>query len=405
MRDAAVSKIMMAGHRAVTWAPADGAGGVAADTLPEAESFRFPEHTNFHTKALREAADLLRTGDDGAARAYLVGWLDKLLQDQARPEGVIDSRSQVNQIFRATLEAEGITGGKIAELGGPYNSDRPQYPDFEWEFLSLFPVDGRDDVVVCDITRADHVPDNSYDAIFSISVMEHVAQPWLAAEHMMRILKPGGVMFHVAPFAYFYHGAPADFWRYTPDGFMALFPELRIVDAQILTANRRRDNRGSKANPVDKDGGAAFAVDSLGGWRENWLSYYCAVKDPAHAARHHDTARDQLVVDLMKQYHADGMTVGAAATLVTTGLARVCLTLYGGLRAAEPGTGIDLTVDAAKNIWKERQARGLEFSYARFSLRHQFEHIAFGGPGGVADVLKDMPVVMRVASKLRGGGQ
>ncbi|MCH2166567.1 MAG: class I SAM-dependent methyltransferase [Oceanicola sp.] len=360
----------------------------------------FPADLRFDTKALRKAVTRLQAGDAPKARKYLTDWVDALLETQSRPEDVEDSRTQVNQIFQRCLKEAGIQSGCIAELGGPFNSDRSQYPQFDWEFLSLFPVEGRDDVKVCDITRADHIPDNAYDAIFSISVMEHVAQPWLAAEHMLRILKPGGVMFHVAPFSYFYHGAPADFWRYTPDGFEALFPSLRVLDAQILTANRRRDNRGSKAQPVDKDGGPKFAPDAFGGWRENWLAYYCGVNDAAHAAQQRETAQAQLAFDLMQQYIAPGASARDVAEALGPALRLLRIGAHGGLEAAGAGQGIQFSQQDIIDIWRGRTGLCLTPSYARHSLRHQFEHLAFGGSDNLPEGLQPRLKMKRLIARL-----
>ena len=36
--------------------------------------------------------------------------------------------------------------------------------------------------------------DNSFDALFSHNVLEHVAEPSRAVQEMQRVLKPGGVI-------------------------------------------------------------------------------------------------------------------------------------------------------------------------------------------------------------------
>jgi SAM-dependent methyltransferase len=212
----------------------------------------------------------------------------------------IKARRKLQTTFEKVLSDFNITSGRVAEIGGPFNSFGPSMPNFEFQYLSLYPVKGRDDVLVADITQCDYLESEQFDVIFSVSVLEHVSKPWLAAEQMSRLLKPGGIMFHSAPFSYFYHGAPADFWRYTPDAMRLIFSELEPISAEFNGMNRRRDNRGSPSNAVDKDGGAAFAVDAFGGWRENWSTVYVGRKNPEWLAAKMERHRLQLVLNLIK---------------------------------------------------------------------------------------------------------
>ena len=181
--------------------------------------------------------------------------------------------------FTKYLLGAGIKTGKICEIGGPYNSFAQYMPDYEFEYISLYPDKNFNNIVVADASDCDYIPDEKYDAIFSVSVFEHIQKPWLAAKNLVRLLKPGGICYHSAPFSYFYHGAPADFWRFTPDAFKVLFSELRPLKAEFFGRNRRRDNRGSKFNRVDRDGGSEFSVDAFGGWRENWSTIFVGQKD------------------------------------------------------------------------------------------------------------------------------
>lgn len=78
------------------------------------------------------------------------------------------------------------------------------------------------------------VAPESYDAIFSISVFEHLAMPWQAALEINAALKPGGLVFISTHPAWPLHDRPWDFYRYSTDGFRALFHRLtgfEIVDA------------------------------------------------------------------------------------------------------------------------------------------------------------------------------
>jgi SAM-dependent methyltransferase len=221
-------------------------------------------------------------------------------------------KQYIVKTFKAVLAGAGIRSGLIAEIGGARNSFRKSFPDYEFEALSLYPDDLGHTVKVADITYCPHIPDCSYDAVFSTSVLEHVAQPWRAGAEIERIMKPGGIAYHVAPFSYFYHKAPEDYWRYSPAGMASIFPNLKVIKAEFFGANRRRDNRGSKFSAVDKDGGPQFALDELGGWRENWHTVFAAQKsyDPTELATRW---RDQWLLDLIKAQAEKGVDVESAA--------------------------------------------------------------------------------------------
>lgn len=64
--------------------------------------------------------------------------------------------------------------------------------------------------------------DNSVEAIFCSSVIEHVENPIRAVEEIYRVLKPGGYAYFYAPFIFYYHAEPGyykDFYRFTYDGW------------------------------------------------------------------------------------------------------------------------------------------------------------------------------------------
>ena len=73
------------------------------------------------------------------------------------------------------------------------------------------------------------MPDNTYDLVFSNSVIEHLPNPELAASEMFRILKPGGYLYCQTNFLYQEHGHPHDFYRFTLNGLERLLARHSFV--------------------------------------------------------------------------------------------------------------------------------------------------------------------------------
>lgn len=77
--------------------------------------------------------------------------------------------------------------------------------------------------------------DNSQEAICCIAVLEHVTDPFKAAQELYRVLTPGGMCFVYVPFLYYFHaekGYYGDYWRYTHEGLALLFKRFSTVELQ-----------------------------------------------------------------------------------------------------------------------------------------------------------------------------
>lgn len=76
--------------------------------------------------------------------------------------------------------------------------------------------------------------DSSVDVIFCGQVFEHIEFFWLTINEMSRILRPGGMVFLIAPSRGFDHKYPVDCWRFYPDAFRALakWSGLELLEVQ-----------------------------------------------------------------------------------------------------------------------------------------------------------------------------
>ncbi|GAC1316764.1 MAG: hypothetical protein NVSMB25_03090 [Thermoleophilaceae bacterium] len=62
------------------------------------------------------------------------------------------------------------------------------------------------------------VADDSFDALLSTQVLEHVRDPALYLSECFRVLRPGGRMLLSTHGIFVYHPDPVDYWRWTCDG-------------------------------------------------------------------------------------------------------------------------------------------------------------------------------------------
>lgn len=86
--------------------------------------------------------------------------------------------------------------------------------------------------LVCDITRLP-LQDDSVDVILNLSLLEHVPTPEGIVQEMLRVLKPGGIVYTDAPFLVGFHASPYDFSRWTDVGLKRLFRDFEIEEFKI----------------------------------------------------------------------------------------------------------------------------------------------------------------------------
>lgn len=74
--------------------------------------------------------------------------------------------------------------------------------------------------------------DGAFDNVVCIEVFEHLERPWIAAQELLRVLKPGGTGVVSIPFMFRIHGDPFDFSRLTEQGIRSIFRSASEVSVQ-----------------------------------------------------------------------------------------------------------------------------------------------------------------------------
>lgn len=85
----------------------------------------------------------------------------------------------------------------------------------------------------------------SVDVIVSGQAFEHVEFFWLTWLEMDRVLKPGGMIFLIAPSRGSEHRYPQDCWRFYPDGYRALAKYTNVELLEVTTDWQPHPDPGS----------------------------------------------------------------------------------------------------------------------------------------------------------------
>lgn len=96
--------------------------------------------------------------------------------------------------------------------------------------------DGPNVDVVGDAHHLSSYFDKKFDLIFSSAVFEHLAMPWIAANEIIKLLKPGGYVFIETHYCYGSHQRPWHFFQFSEQALKILFPDahgIRCLEAGI----------------------------------------------------------------------------------------------------------------------------------------------------------------------------
>lgn len=220
----------------------------------------------------------IAVGDFAAACGYRMN-IDK---ESLSRHYILDRPEAAPGARRRFLDVGGRNGRLSYLLGNvaPLQFDAAVYEKNAARFHALYEYNGLDlypagpNVLVgdiCDAQFSDRHPDvaGTFDVVYSNNVFEHFEKPWIAAQEILKLLKPGGICVTIVPFAQRYHEDPGDYFRYTPAGIIKLFEAagpVCVLDAGFDIRARRYNWQGSgDANDI-------VPVDRFGAWRETWFT-------------------------------------------------------------------------------------------------------------------------------------
>ncbi len=144
----------------------------------------------------------------------------------------------INQTIYLDRYLQGDIVGAVLEIGskdyGNTSSFRNIYPENEYVGLDMESGKGVD--IIQDLTTGiGELQEKYFDLIICCSVLEHVKKPWVMAENLQRLLKPGGVLYISVPWVWRYHAYPDDYFRFSWRGIIELFQDLECKNACYST--------------------------------------------------------------------------------------------------------------------------------------------------------------------------
>jgi SAM-dependent methyltransferase/uncharacterized protein YbaR (Trm112 family) len=123
--------------------------------------------------------------------------------------------------------AKALPAARILVVGAG-DKRYPNLPNVSYTYTDVILGEGAD--YVCDLHDLPF-PDDSFDAVIAVAVLEHVADPFRCASEIARVLRPGGYVYSVTPFMQQVHMGRYDFTRFTFLGHRRLFRHFTQIKA------------------------------------------------------------------------------------------------------------------------------------------------------------------------------
>lgn len=121
-----------------------------------------------------------------------------------------------DEVATGIIEEVRRTGGKVLDCGSGLRANVD-------DTVICVEVTALPTVDVLAVNQRLPFRDGVFDAVLSLNVLEHVTDPFRCADELVRVLKPGGVLYCCMPFLQPEHGYPHHYFNATRSGLAQLF--------------------------------------------------------------------------------------------------------------------------------------------------------------------------------------
>jgi SAM-dependent methyltransferase len=127
--------------------------------------------------------------------------------------------------------------GAVVEVGAKDYGSTVSFRDlYRGEYIGVDLEPGKGVDVVADLSAGlGGLQEGRFALAICCSVLEHTPVPWIMAQNLGRLVRPGGMLYISVPWVWRYHAYPDDYFRFSPRAVQALFPQVSWTHATYST--------------------------------------------------------------------------------------------------------------------------------------------------------------------------
>ena len=164
-----------------------------------------------------------------ADNGRLASWPGRDRREPSRRQHAYLMLKPIRDALVSTRGRYVLDGARILDVGAGVMPYYPLFADLASEYVGN-DVEARPGLTSVSPIEALDLPDASFDVVLCTQVLEHVRRPQKALGEIARVLKPGGHLLLTTHGVYPHHPDPGDYWRWTQQGFEAMFEDADGLD-------------------------------------------------------------------------------------------------------------------------------------------------------------------------------